>query len=96
MYFLDKQYEKDSSIVTKSKSGFKLPIQKDRQKNFKIKSGMQVMTCMTSDFFHEDADPWQPEVWEMLKFRSDVIWFIITKRVDPACGNGHFLISATD
>lgn len=35
---------------------------------------------MTSDFFLEDADEWRPHAWRMIKERSDVIFFLLTKR----------------
>lgn len=82
MYFLDKQYDRGSIKVTKNKSTFNLPIKKDRAGQYKIRPGQHVMVCMTSDFFHEEADPWRDEVWAMLKFRSDVIWTLLTKRAE--------------
>ena len=36
VFFLDKQRDKNSSIVTRSKSGFSLPLKKDRNGKFKI------------------------------------------------------------
>lgn len=80
MYFLDKQWDRDTSIVKKTKSAFKYPLQKYRNGDYKIRSGEHIRVGMTSDFFIEDADPWRPEVWKMLRFRSDVVWRIITKR----------------
>ncbi len=41
-----------------------------------------VYTCFTSDFFVEGADEWRKEAWNMIKERSDLLFFIITKRVD--------------
>ncbi|NTW90971.1 MAG: DUF5131 family protein, partial [Erysipelotrichaceae bacterium] len=38
--------------------------------------------CLTSDFFIEEADEWRPEVWRMIKERSDCHFFIITKRIN--------------
>lgn len=35
---------------------------------------------MTSDFFLEEADQWREGAWELIKRRSDVIFFILTKR----------------
>lgn len=81
MYFLDKQWDRDTSIITKTKATFKYPLQKYKDCTYKIKSGEHIRVGMTSDFFIEDADEWRPEVWQMIKFRSDVIWRIITKRI---------------
>ena len=36
--------------------------------------------CMTSDFFLEEADPWRAEVWDIMRQRSDVVFFLLTKR----------------
>lgn len=81
VYYQDKQYAKDSSIVTKSKSNFNLPIKKSRQGIYKIPSGMVVATCLTSDFFVEEADQWRQEAWLMIKHRTDLCFYIITKRI---------------
>ncbi len=71
----------DSSIVTQTKS-FDVPVRKKRNGEYKIASGTEVATCFTSDFFVEDADPWRPEAWQMIRERSDLNFFMITKRID--------------
>lgn len=40
-----------------------------------------VYTCMTSDFFIEEADPWRAGAWNMIRERRDLRFFIITKRI---------------
>lgn len=80
MYFLDQKYEKDGSQIYKTKTNFNLPLKKDRQKNYKIKPGTLVRVCMTSDFFLEEADPWRDEIWDMIRQRKDVIFWLQTKR----------------
>lgn len=80
MYFLDRQWDRDGSVTTKAKTGFKYPLQKYRDGRYKIEPGEHIRVCMTSDFFLEEADPWRPEVWDMLRFRSDVVWMLLTKR----------------
>ena len=35
---------------------------------------------MTSDFFLEEADPWRVEAWDIMRQRSDVVFFLLTKR----------------
>ena len=35
---------------------------------------------MTSDFFLAEADEWRSEVWKIIKQRSDVLFFLLTKR----------------
>ncbi len=80
MYFLDKMRDQDGSHIYRTKAGFNYPIQKDRKGNYKIKSGEQIRVCMTSDFFLAEADEWREEAWELMKIRSDVIFFLLTKR----------------
>lgn len=80
VYRRDALYEKDSSLVHKT-NNFNLPVKKDRQGNYKIKSGEVLYTCFTSDFFVEEADEWRQEAWDMIRERSDVFFFMITKRI---------------
>lgn len=81
MYRRDALYGKDSTVAAKT-GAFRLPVKKDRQGRYKIPSGELVYTCFTSDFFLEEADEWRKEAWEMIRFRSDLTFFIITKRPD--------------
>ncbi len=71
----------DSSFVTKTKN-FDLPVRKKRDGTYKLSPGTKVYTCFTSDFFVEEADPWRPEVWQMMRERSDLDFLMITKRID--------------
>lgn len=81
MYYLDKTRSgKDGSQIYRTGSGFNYPLQKDRHGNYKIKSGEEIRVCMTSDFFLEQADEWRGEVWDIIRTRSDVIFFLLTKR----------------
>lgn len=56
---------------------------------YKIESGL-VPTCFTTDFFLPEADEWRIEAWKMIKQRSDLNFFFITKRID------RFLVSLPD
>lgn len=80
MYFLDKMRGKSGADIYRTKSRFDYPIHKDRSGRYKIKSGEMIRVCMTSDFFLEDADKWRDEAWEFMRIRSDVIFFLLTKR----------------
>lgn len=91
MYEQDKNFGIDSRKVKINKSGFRLPVQKIRNKDinkrsekyeleYKVQSGSMIMTCMTSDFFLEEADIWRVEAWEYIHERSDCLFQIITKR----------------
>ncbi len=39
-----------------------------------------VFLCPKSDFFHEDADAWRAEAWEIIKKTPNLIYQILTKR----------------
>ena len=80
MYFLDRIRDKSGSDIYKTKSGFDYPLQKDRYGNYKVQSGELIRVCMTSDFFLEEADKWREEVWDIIKQRSDVKFYLLTKR----------------
>ena len=80
MYRRDAEFDKDSSIVTKT-SSFRLPIQKAKTGEYKLQAGGYVYTCMTSDFFVEEADDWRKEAWDYIRVRSDLHFYIITKRI---------------
>ena len=82
MFYQDKQSEKDGGIIYKVKTNFNLPLKRDRQGNYKVKRGEHLRVCMTSDFFLEEADIWRDEVWDMIRIRSDVHFWILTKRAD--------------
>ena len=79
VYRRDAELEKDSNIVMKT-ANFNLPIRRDRQGNWKVPSGTLLWTCFTSDFFIEDADAWREDAWLMIRRRSDLRFFMITKR----------------
>ena len=79
MYFLDSKRGVDTSVVTKT-ANFNLPVQRDRKGNFKLKSGMQIYVCLSTDFFVEEADEWRKEIWQIIRQRSDIAFRILTKR----------------
>ena len=81
VYRRDAEFGKDSSIVART-SGFCLPVKRSRNGEYKLRpDGERVYTCMTSDFFLEEADEWRPEAWRMIRERSDLEFVIITKRI---------------
>ncbi|MBQ4290303.1 MAG: DUF5131 family protein [Clostridia bacterium] len=104
VYRRDESIGKDASRVTKT-GDFDLPVRTTRRGDYKLsgESGT-VYTCMTSDFFLEEADDWRAECWNMIRERTDLSFHIITKRIDrflccvPAdWGDGwdHVTISST-
>lgn len=81
VYRQDARHDKDSREVSKT-TAFNLPVRRSRDGNFKIPAGEMVYTCFTSDFLVEEADAWRAEAWEMMRQRSDLRFFFITKRID--------------
>lgn len=81
MFRRDAMYNKDSTVVYKTKD-YKLPLKKHKDKSYYIPSGEQVYTCMTSDFFIKQADNWRNEIWQIIKYRQDLNFIIITKRIE--------------
>lgn len=47
-----------------------------------MKDGVRrrVFTCSLSDFFHNGADEWRPEAWEVIRSCQHLDWLILTKR----------------
>ncbi len=87
MYFLDSKREKNGSEIYKVKNNFNLPLKKTRSGEYKISSGATIRVCMTSDFFLEEADEWREEVWNMIKLRKDVNFWLQTKRANRVKDN---------
>ena len=81
MYRRDAEFGKDSSAVEKT-SSFSLPISRRRDGSYRLQESGYVYACMTSDFFIEEADEWRKEAWAFIKERSDLSFFIITKRIE--------------
>ena len=61
---------------------FYAPVEKTKNGVYKMKSGQTVYLCFSSDFLLEDADKWRMECWEMIRERSDVYFFFLTKRIE--------------
>ena len=67
VFYLDSKRDIATGTVRRSKTNFFLPMKKDRQGEYKVKSGTEVATCFTSDFFIEEADEWRDEAWTIIK-----------------------------
>ncbi len=82
VYRQDEMYgtEINSSVCRKT-ANFNLPVKKKRDGSYKIPSGEVIFTCFTSDFLLEDADGWRNECWQMIKERSDCMFYFFTKRI---------------
>ena len=59
----------NTNEIVKTKD-FEKPIEKLKNGNYKMKSGI-VYTCFSTDFLIEEADEWRKECWEMIKERQD-------------------------
>lgn len=80
MFFLDGVRGRDGGEIYRTKAGFDYPLQRNRSGGFKVQSGEMIRVCMTSDFFLEEADEWRDDAWEIMRRRSDVVFFLLTKR----------------
>ena len=81
VYRFDAEFNRDASIITKT-ADYDLPLKQKRNGSFKLPHGETVYTCFTSDFFLEEADEWRIEAWQMIRLRSDLQFYIITKRIN--------------
>ena len=79
MYFLDSMRDNDGAEIYLTANA-DYPLSKDRKGRYKIKSGEMISVCMTSDFFLEQADKWRDSAWDIIRARSDVIFYLLTKR----------------
>ncbi|MFA6829100.1 MAG: DUF5131 family protein [Bacilli bacterium] len=80
MMFLDKVHGNGNSTQVIKTGSFRYPLSKNKDGLYKIKSGELIRVCMTSDFFVEGADLFREQAWEIIRKRSDVIFFLLTKR----------------
>lgn len=70
----------DTGAIVRT-ADFDKPVRKLKNGNYRIKSGL-VYTCFSTDFLIEEADPWRPECWEMIKERQDCTFLFLTKRIE--------------
>ena len=83
---------------TFNKSGFRLPILKERvsvgktkkekyELKYRVPSGTIINVCPLSDFFIEWADYIRDEAWQIIHDRPDCLFVITTKRPEriPQC-----------
>ncbi len=80
LFSKDARYGRDASQIFMTQS-FDLPVKKNRQGEYKLcPTDSVVLTCTTSDFFHPAADSWRTQAWSIIKARSDLEFYITTKR----------------
>ena len=81
MYALDaRRGVQEASSVCRRTQNFRYPVQKDRKGNYKVRPGSRIRVNMTSDTFLADADPWRDEMWDIIRERPDVVFWLLTKR----------------
>lgn len=67
-------------VVRTSVATWRQPLVKRRDGSWKWASGSKVFVCSWSDFFHEDADRWRAEAWDVMARRPDLTFIVLTKR----------------
>ena len=105
VYRQDEMYGSEvASSLCRKTAAFNLPVKRKRDKSWKIPPNKVVFTCFTSDFLLQDADPWRPECWAMMRQRSDLWFYFFTKRIDRfaqcippdwGCGYPNVLVGCT-
>lgn len=81
VFRMDARFDRDPTVVSRT-ANFQLPVRKDRHGQYRLASGETIYTCFSSDFFIEEADEWRKDAWKMIRQRSDLDFFIITKRIE--------------
>ena len=79
MYTLDARRGIDTSRVYRTQN-FDLPLARTRDGAWKIPAGLELFVGLSTDFFVEEADPWRPAAWDIIRRRPDVAFRILTKR----------------
>jgi protein gp37 len=75
MYSEKRRWGQDPEIVVRSKPGtFRKPLG--------WKEPALVFTCSWSDWFHEAADPWRQEAWEIVEATPWLTYQVLTKRAE--------------
>ena len=80
VYRIDELAGRQSNKIHRN-ADFDMPVKRTRGGDYKVRSGDTVYTCLSSDFFVEEADIWRREAWSIIAARPDVNFVIITKRI---------------
>src|SRR5258705_10294522 len=74
MFDGQRRYGADPSVVVRSKTTFRDPLTwADPQ---------TIFTCSWSDFFHDAADAWRGEAWDIIRRTPQHRYLILTKRIE--------------
>jgi protein gp37 len=80
MFRDQERYGRDPSVVVRAAPAtFYAPL--------KWRDPKLVFTCSWSDWFHEDADPWRDEAWDIVRRTPHLTYQILTKRAERIAGN---------
>lgn len=74
------RYGQNPNVVVRSAANtFNMPLSTRR-----VPSGTKLFVCSWSDFFHQDADAWRWDAYEIMRRRPDVTFILVTKRIERA------------
>lgn len=77
----EKNHIQSCKAVEQTKE-FYLPIMKKKDRVFRLVSlDNPIYVCNTSDFFIEDADSFRNYIWDMIHYRKDLQFKIVSKRL---------------
>lgn len=78
MFTAQERYGRDPEVVTRTKTwGDPLKWQREAER---LNTRYRVFTCSWSDFFHEAADEWRDEAWDIIRRTPNLTYQILTKR----------------
>ena len=78
MFRQQRQYGNDPTQVVRTKT-WRDPLRWQKKAEAAGRTGL-VFTCSWSDWFHEDADPWRPEAWDVVRRCPNLVFQLLTKR----------------
>lgn len=78
MFTEQRRYGKDPEVVTRTKTWGDPP--KWQREAERLNVRYRVFTCSWSDFFHEAADEWRDEAWDIVRRTPRLTYQILTKR----------------
>lgn len=82
MFAGKRRYGADPNVVVRTKT-WGDPLKWDREAREARRRDL-VFTCSWSDFFIEEADPWRREAWRLMHGTRNLIYQVLTKRIDHA------------
>lgn len=78
MFTEQRRYGRDPEVVTRTKTwGDPDKWQREAER---LNTRYRVFTCSWSDFFHETADAWRDEAWDIIRRCPNLTFQILTKR----------------